>query len=117
MFGSCEWTGGRLHPALHSVIIRIGHDIISVFGPVSDCKTLDEVKTFIEENAAGVTVNPTKINGLDTLVYGSEEADSMSVLIGVGDAGFLRVICRPVKDAQMNKLYSYVAASIQQIEE
>lgn len=86
-------------------------------GPVSDCKTLDEVKSFIEENAAGVTVNPTKINGLDTLVYGSEEADSMSVLIGAGDAGFLRVICRPVNDAQMNKLYSYVAASIQQIEE
>ena len=86
-------------------------------GPVSDCETLDEVKAFIEENAAGVTVNPTKINGLDTLVYGSEEADSMSVMIGAGDAGFLRVICRPVKDAQMNKLYSYVAASIQQIEE
>ena len=40
-----------------------------------------------------------------------------AVLIGAGDAGFLRVICRPVKDAQMNKLYSYVAASIQQIEE
>lgn len=59
--------------------------------------------------------DPTKRSAQEA--YGSEEADSMSVLIGAGDAGFLRVICRPVKDAQMNKLYSYVAASIQQIEE
>ena len=58
---------------------------------------------------------PTKINEFDTLVYGTEESNSMCVLIGAGDAGFLRVICRPINDPQMSKLYSYVAASIQTI--
>ena len=86
-----------------------------VLGAVGECKTLDEVKAYIEENVPGIVITPTKINEFDTLVYGSEETDSMCVLIGAGDAGFLRVICRPINDSQMKKLYSYVAASIQTI--
>ena len=88
-----------------------------VLGAVGECKTLDEVKAYIEENVPGIVITPTKINEFDTLVYGSEETDSMCVLIGAGDAGFLRVICRPIMDSQMNRLYSYVAASIQQIKD
>ena len=86
-----------------------------VVSPVGDCKNLDEVKAFIEEKAPGTVVTPTKINEYDTLVYGSQETNSMCVLIGAGDAGFLRVICHPVNDPQMAKLFSYVAASIQTI--
>ena len=86
-----------------------------VLGPVGDCKTLDDVKTFIEQQVPGIVIFPTKINEFDTLVYGTEESNSMCVLIGAGDAGFLRVICRPINDPQMSKLYSYVAASIQTI--
>ena len=86
-----------------------------VVSPVGECKTLDEVKAFIEEKAPGTVVTPTKINEYDTLVYGSQETNSMCVLIGAGDAGFLRVICHPVNDPQMAKLFSYVAASIQTI--
>jgi len=88
-----------------------------VLGAVGECKTLDDVKAYIEENVPGIVITPTKINEFDTLVYGSEETDSMCVLIGAGDAGFLRVICRPIMDSQMNRLYSYVAASIQQIKD
>ena len=86
-----------------------------VVSPVGDCKTLDDVKAFIEKQVPGVVVLPTKINEFDTLVYGTEETNSMCVLIGAGDAGFLRVICHPLNDPQMKKLYSYVAASIQTI--
>lgn len=86
-----------------------------VLGPVGDCKTLDDVKVFIEQQVPGIVIFPTKINEFDTLVYGTEESNSMCVLIGAGDAGFLRVICRPINDSQMKKLYSYVAASIQTI--
>lgn len=86
-----------------------------VLGKVSECKSLEEVKAFMEQQFPGVVIHETKINGLDTLVYGSEQSNSMCVLIGAGDAGFLRVICRPVNDPQMSQLYSYVAASIQKI--
>ncbi len=88
-----------------------------LLGAIGECKNLDDVKAYLEENIPGIVVTPTKINEFDTLVYGSEETNSMCVLIGAGDAGFLRVICRPVNDPQMSKLYSYVAASIQGIKD
>ena len=88
-----------------------------VLGEVGECKTLDEVKAYIEENVPGIVITPTRINEYDTLVYGSEETNSMCVLIGAGDAGFLRVICRPIDTPEMNSLFSYVAASIQQIKD
>ena len=114
--------------SLRRILLEMGKDIKLVFentekdqkielvvSPVGDCKNLDEVKAFIEEKAPGTVVTPTKINEYDTLVYGSQETNSMCVLIGAGDAGFLRVICHPVNDPQMAKLFSYVAASIQTI--
>ena len=88
-----------------------------VLGPVGECQTLEDVKEFMAETYPEISVNETIINGLDTLVFGSEATDSMTVLIGAGEAGFLRVICRPVVDPEMNQLYSYVAASIMPIEE
>ena len=88
-----------------------------VLGAVGDCKSLDEVKAFIEESVPGIVITPTKINEYDTLVYGSEETNSMCVLIGAGDAGFLRVICRPIDTPEMNSLFSYVAASIQEMKD
>lgn len=78
----------------------------------SEIETLETYKRSVI-----IVITPTKVNEFDTLVYGSEETDSMCVLIGAGDAGFLRVICRPIMDSQMNRLYSYVAASIQQIKD
>ena len=86
-----------------------------VLGPISDCQSLDDVQAFMAESFPDIAVTPTRINEYDTLVYGSEETDSMAVLIGAGDAGFLRIILHPVTDPGMNKLYSYVAASIQEI--
>ena len=86
-----------------------------VLGQIGDCKTLEDVQAFMAESFPDMTVTPTRINEYDTLVYGNEEADSMAVLIGAGDAGFLRIILHPVTDPTMNKLYSYVAASIQEI--
>ena len=86
-----------------------------VVSPIGDCKTLDDVKAFIEKQVPGVVITPTKINEYDTLVYGSEETNSMCVLIGAGDAGFLRVICHPCMGEQNAKLCSYVVASIQTI--
>ena len=88
-----------------------------VLGPIGDCQTLEDVQAFMAESFPDISVTPTKINEYDTLVYGSEETDSMAVLIGAGDAGFLRIIMSPVVDPEMNKLYSYVAASIQEIKE
>ena len=89
-----------------------------VLGPVGECKTLDDVVAFMKENYPDVEVTPTKINQFDTLMYGSKATDSMAVLIGAGDAGFLRVIMSPaVSDQNKNELYTFVAASLQQIQE
>ena len=86
-----------------------------VLGQIADCQSLDDVQAFMAESFPDMTVTPTRINEYDTLVYGNEEADSMAVLIGAGDAGFLRIILHPVTDPEMNRLYSFVAASIQEI--
>ena len=86
-----------------------------VLGTIGDCRTLDDVKAFIEEQVPGITVFPTRINEFDTLVYGTEQTNSMCVLIGAGDAGFLRVIIHPCMGERNAALASYVAASIQTI--
>ena len=88
-----------------------------VLGPVGDCKTLEDVRKFIEDAYPDVTVLPTLINEYETLMYGSEATNSMTVLIGAGDAGFLRIIMRPVNDPEKNQLYSFVAASIKMMDE
>ncbi len=88
-----------------------------VLGQVGDCETLADVQAFMAENYPEVPVNETIINGYDTLVFGNEEADSMTVLIGAGEAGFLRVIFHPIEDPEMNQLFAMVAASIRPIEE
>ena len=87
-----------------------------VLGPVADCKDLAQVKAFIEQNYPGITVNPMKINGYNTLVFGNEQTDSMTVLIGAGEDGFLRIICRPVTAPEMNERYAIVSESIQPIQ-
>lgn len=88
-----------------------------VLGPLGECETLDDVKALMEENYPGLTITPTKINEFDTLVYGTEASDSMAVLIGAGESGFLRIICHPVTDPDMYRQYSFVAASIMRIPE
>jgi len=94
-----------------------GDKIEIVLGQMGDMKTLDDVQAYLKEKYPDMAVTPTKINEYDTLVFGNEEQDSMTVLISAEDAGFLRIICHPVKDEQKNKMFSLVAASLQQIKE
>jgi len=88
-----------------------------VVGQMGDMKTLDDVKAYLEKQYPDMKVIPTRINNYETLMFGNEEADSMTVLISAGDAGFLRVICHPVKDETKNKMFSLVAASLQSMPE
>ena len=89
-----------------------------VLGPLGDCQTLEDVTALLKANYPDMTVTPTRINEYSTLVFGNEEKDSMTVLIGAGEAGFLRIICHPISESpEMNQLFSLVAASIQQIKE
>lgn len=94
-----------------------GEKIEFALGPIGDCQNLDEVKDFMAVTFPGIVVTPTKLNEYDTLIFGNEQTDSMTILIGAGDSGFLRIISRPVTDPEMNKLFSFVAASVQQIKE
>ena len=86
-----------------------------VLGPLGDCQTLDDVITLLGQSYPGITVTPVRINEYDTLVFGSEEADSMTVLISAGESGFLRIIFHPISDPTLNKLFTYVMASVQQM--
>lgn len=88
-----------------------------VLGPIGDCKTLEDVQAFMKEQVPDIDVIPTKINEYATLMYGSEATNSMAVLIGAEDAGFLRVIFSPVNDPQKKELFSFSAASIQMIKD
>ena len=88
-----------------------------MLGPIGDCKTLEDVQAFMKEQVPDIEVVPTKINEYATLMYGSEATNSMAVLIGAEDAGFLRVIFSPVNDPQKNELFSFSAASIQMIKD
>jgi len=89
-----------------------------VLGPLGDCQTLEDVTALLKANYPDMAVTPTRINEYSTLVFGNEEKDSMTVLIGAGEAGFLRIICHPIASSpEMNELFSLVAASIQQIKE
>ena len=87
-----------------------------VLGPISDCEDLEDVAELMSELYPEMSINETIINGYDTLVYGNEEKDSMAVLINAFDAGFLRIIMSPISDPDMNQLFSFVAASIQDIQ-
>lgn len=86
-----------------------------VLGPLGDCQNLDDVINLLGQSYPGITVTPARINEYDTLVFGSEEADSMTVLISAGESGFLRIIFHPISDPTLNKLFTYVMASVQQM--